>query len=781
MATWTSVGDSRSTVEADSVLGPLSSLAARFISDATASIAIFDRELRYIATSRLWLREFGGGRTDLTGLRHYDVVPEIPDAWREVHRRALAGEALNAEADEFVRADGKRMWLRWACHPWRTDTGEIGGLIMSSEDVTEAVEARRALSESEGRYRRLFELTPDAVLLNQDHRVAFANPAACVLFGVHSAEDLVGRSVWDIVHPASHDAIRLRIAALERGESVSHRYPIRTMRFDGAAPRDVEVSAVATSYRGRGAFQVVMHDVTNERRAAAERLEREQALRASEERFRQIAESIREVFWMTDIAKNEILYASPAYETIFGRSLAELYQHPRSWLDAIHVEDRARVLDALPAQAAGRYDLEYRVIRPDGSVRWIHDRAFPVRAPDGTVVRVAGVAEDITGRRTLEDSLRQAQRMESLGRLAGGIAHDFNNLLTVAITAAELVREEPAVSEDGRELLGSMLEVGRRGTSLTRQLLAFSREELVEPRVMELGEMVTETQKLLVRVIGEDVRVRTRLDPAHTPVRIDPGQWTQVLLNLAINARDAMPQGGELEIATGRAELDAREAAQRGLSPGTHAFLRVRDSGTGMTEEVRSRIFDPFFTTKPRGKGTGLGLAVVYGVVHQANGAIDVTSQVGIGTMFTIYVPMTGEPAVAEKPGSADVDPCGHETILVVEDEEALRRIVCHVLERGGYRVVQADGPLEALELLDRDPASVDLLLTDVVMPELDGVGLATRARAKRPDLPVLYTTGYFDDSQAEAVGKAIESSQVLRKPFSPQQLLVRVREALDG
>ena len=433
-------------------------------------------------------------------------------------------------------------------------------------DVTEERRAERARADSEARLSAIVHTAMDAVVtLDDAMRIVLVNEAAESLFG-YTAAELVGQSVEVLVPPALRERHAQLVAAFVARDAAPTRMGARAIRglHKDGTEIPLEASIARTRVGGRDEYTVVHRDLRKQ--LAADRARDE-----SDERFRQLTEAIREVFWMTDVAEDRLLYVSPAYATIFGRSVAERYARPRSWLDAVHLEDRPRVLDALPSQALGHYDLEYRVALPDGTVRWIHDRAFPVRADDGTVVRIAGVAEDMTGRRTLEDGLRQAQRMESLGRLAGGIAHDFNNLLTVAITAAELVREEPTVSDEGRELLASMLEVGRRGTSLTRQLLAFSREELVEPRVMELGEVVADTQKLLVRVIGEDVRVRTRIDPDHTPVRIDPGQWSQVLLNLAINARDAMPGGGELDIATGRAQLDTSEAVQRGVSPGTYA------------------------------------------------------------------------------------------------------------------------------------------------------------------------------------------------------------------
>ena len=744
----------------------------RLVAQAPVAIAMFDRDLVYLAASRRWAEQLGRGRDDLIGLPHYELFPDVPEHWKEAHRAGLEGEAREAEDDLWVLADGSRRWFRWALHPWYDEDGRVGGITIIGEDVTDRKEAEEAIAASERRYRDLVTLSPDAIFVNRRGRLAFVNDAALRLFAAPSPDALLGRPVLDVIHPDSHATVLARIAALEAGRAVP-RELVRVTALDGAV-REVEAAAARFVDREGGAVQVVMRDVSEQLRAA-------QALREEEARFRQLAEAIREVFWMTDVEKQQILYISPGYETIWGRPCASLYATPTAWMDAVHPDDRDRVRRAaLTQQVDGGYDIQYRVVRPDGSVRWVHDRAFPVRDDGGRAVRIAGVAEDITDRRRLEEQFQQTQKMESVGRLAGGVAHDFNNLLTIIISSAELMREDPDAPYAG-ELLDDILDAGRRGASLTRQLLAFTRQEVVEPRVVDLAGVVSDTQKLLRRLIGEDVELSVRLDSAAAPVRVDPGQWTQVLLNLAVNARDAMPTGGTLRIETRAVVADgALLRAHPALREGVYAVLSVTDSGGGMTPEVRARLFEPFFTTKPRGKGTGLGLAVVYGVVHQAGGEIEVDSAPGRGTTFTVYVPAVNAAVLSVPEAFTTSMRPGREVVLLVEDEAAVRRVAGRILTAKGYRVIAAANGREALAALEGYDGPLDLLLTDVVMPALDGAALAREVRARFPEARVLFASGYVDES-ITLRGVAGEGASFLQKPYSPGVLLQRIREILDA
>jgi two-component system cell cycle sensor histidine kinase/response regulator CckA len=513
----------------------------------------------------------------------------------------------------------------------------------------------------------------------------------------------------------------------------------------------------------------------DERRGAAER-----ALRASEERFRELAETIQEVFWITDAGKTQLLYVSPAYETVWGRPRASVYHSPGSWMDAIHPEDRNRVAGAaITAQPHGEYDEEYRIIRPDGAIRWIRERAFPVRHPDGHVERIVGVARDVTDRRAAEEQAREAQKMESVGRLAAGLAHDFNNVLTVINGIAELALGDLPPDSPLREHLDGIQSAGARAAQLTKQLLAFSRKQVLHPRVVSLNALVREAESLLQPVLGNDVRVEITLADDLTPVRVDAGQLHQVILNLAMNSRDAMPTGGTLRIDTRLHVVGEHERSQQRLPPGRYAALSISDTGVGIDLETQLRLFEPFFTTKAPGKGTGLGLATAHGIVKQSGGEICVQSDVGRGATFTIYLPMTDEPHGAATDRAPDTSR-GAECVLVVDDDAGVRTLTKRLLERAGYGVrTAADGP-DALRVLEAHGKSIDLVLTDVVMPGMSGRELAEQVWQKYPDMRVLFMSGYTEDA-IEHHGVLERGTHLLSKPYSAAELTATVRTVLDS
>ncbi len=619
-----------------------------FIEHAPASLAMFDREMRYLAVSQRWLRDFKIGEQELLGRSHYEVFPEISAEWKAIHRRALAGEVLQAEADCFVRSDGTAQWLRWEVRPWYDAAGAVGGILVFSEDITSSLKAEAAIRESDAR-------------------------------------------------------------------------------------------------------------------------------------FRELAESISEVFWLSSDDQHRMLYISPGYEAVWGRSCQSLYDDPGSWVAAIHPEDRKAVLANARNRPRGTaFEEEYRILRPDGTSRWIRVKAFPVHQAEGAETRFAGVAEDITERRQLEMQLRQTQKLESVGLLAGGVAHDFNNWLTVISGCTELLLQDITGNGEATELLGEVRHATDRASSLTRQLLAFSRQEVIEPRVMDLTAVVIDTEKMLRRILGEDILLTTALGTTSSRVRIDPGQWGQVLMNLAVNARDAMPRGGRLAIETSEAELDdSFVRTHPGVRPGRYALLTMTDTGSGMTPEVRQRIFEPFFTTKGVGHGTGLGLAVVHGIVTQSGGMIDVQSELGVGTTFRVYLPALEEVAMTPVPDSAMESLGGTETILLVEDDDSLRKIALRTLKRLGYTILQAEHGEEALAIVANHTGPIHLLLTDVVMPRMDGRELAERLAPALPELRVLYTSGYTDDA---VVRHGVLQAQVafIAKPYTPAALRRKVREVLD-
>ena len=392
----------------------------------------------------------------------------------------------------------------------------------------------------------------------------------------------------------------------------------------------------------------------DEQQLCRHRQRAEDELRESEEKFRQLAENINEVFWMTPPDNHEMLYISPAFEKIWGRTCDSLYESPQSWFDAIHTDDRRRVLDASRTkQERGDYDETYRIVRPDGTLRWIRDRAFPVRDGEGKIYRIVGTAEDITERLKMEAKFIEAQKMEVVGQLAGGVAHDFNNIIAIIMGYSDLTMEKLPPNDPMRGNLETIRHTAERAAALTRQLLVFSRNQTVQPVVLDLNDELKEITKMLQRLIGEHIIMTIVPGKRLGRIKADAGYLGQLLMNLVVNARDAMPNGGKLTIETSNVTLDAHYArTHKGVAAGEYVLLSVSDTGTGMTDEVKARMFDAFFTTKPKGKGTGLGLATCQTIVQESGGHIAVDSEVGKGTTFRIYFPQVEQPLDAD--GQAD-------------------------------------------------------------------------------------------------------------------------------
>jgi PAS domain S-box-containing protein len=508
---------------------------------------------------------------------------------------------------------------------------------------------------------------------------------------------------------------------------------------------------------------------------------------SSMELFRQMAETIEDVFWVLDAATDRFVYVSPAFERVFGRSRAPVSEISAVWEGARHPDERGPVAGGARAGHEAR-DETYRIVRPDGSVRWLRDRAFPIPDGDGAVVRVIGIAQDVTAAREAdlalrdsEEQLRHAQKMEAVGRLAGGIAHDFNNLLTVIVGYGRIAASDDGLDSKFRGKLDKIVAAGDRATALTRQLLAFSRKQVLRLEPLDLNAAIRDAHAILARVIGEDVTLEVSLDPDVGTVMADRGQFDQVVMNLVVNARDAMPDGGRVTVTTANSELDETYAAgELGLRPGRYVCVSVADTGVGMSPETRSRLFEPFFTTKGPGKGTGLGLATVHGIVKQSQGHVAVYTELGSGTVFPVYLPRIDGSLLAlpeDEPVAAARG--GTETLLLVEDEAAVRGLAVEVLECEGYRVLAAKSGAEAIEVAKRTRDPIHLLLTDVVMPGMNGRQLAERLAPLHPEAAVIFASGYTDDVIAHH-GVLDPGADLVEKPYTREVLLRRVRLSLD-
>jgi PAS domain S-box-containing protein len=499
-----------------------------------------------------------------------------------------------------------------------------------------------------------------------------------------------------------------------------------------------------------------------------------------EEIFGLITENAADMIAVVD-ENGRRIYNSPSYERILGYCPHTL--RGTTAFEQVHPDDLALVTEeAAHARTAkvGRR-IEYRMRDTQGNWHVLESTATAIRDADGEKQRLVIVSRDITDRRRLEEQFRQSQKMEAIGRLSGGIAHDFNNLLGIIIGYAEVLQESTMEGHPDRECVDEIVRSGQRAASLTRQLLAFSRQQVLEPKIIDVNAIVTDVEKLLRRLIGEDIELITSLEHSSKPVKADQGQLEQVLLNLAVNARDAMPNGGRLGIGTHvvtMTELDVRRYSYP-FKPGEYMKLTISDTGTGMDSATQARIFEPFFTTKEKGKGTGLGLAMVYGVVKQSDGYIEVDSQLGKGTTFTIYLPSTVEasPLPALEQGNLIAIPQGSETVLLVEDEMRLRFLTKNMLERFGYTVLDASNSAEACAVSAKRALPIDLLLTDIVMPGMNGLELAGRLMHERPGIKVLYMSGYTGQQYGQNV--VPEGSHYLAKPFSRESLAAKVRQAL--
>ncbi len=527
-----------------------------------------------------------------------------------------------------------------------------------------------------------------------------------------------------------------------------------------------------------GHVAVCFKDVTADR---ARELERD---RAEESRYlMEEAQSIAHVgSWVAGVDMGDRLVWSREIYRIFGLP-EDTPTRVETFFSAVHPEDRERV-QAASAAARERdepYDVQHRIVRGDGAVRWVHQKAVVIRDPEGAAVRLLGVCQDITERRHLEEQFRQAQKMEAVGRLAGGIAHDFNNVLMIILSYASLALRRVGPRDPLRADLDEITRAAERAADLTRQLLAFSRKQVLQPRVLDLSRVAAEMQNMLERFLGEDVELAIVAAQPTGRVRADRSQIEQIIMNLVVNARDAMPQGGKLTIETADVDVNARAAAEHGMTPGAYVKLSVTDTGVGMDASTSAQIFEPFFTTKEQGKGTGLGLSTVYGIVRQSGGHVAVWSEVGRGTTLSVYLPRTDSPASEAQPGAAAGARAagGTETILLVEDDAQVRAVMEEVLRGCGYEILVAKDPREAIVMAETYARPIHLLLTDVVMPEMNGTVLAGCLAAKRPEMRILYVSGYSGDTIVQR-SLVERGAAFVAKPVTPETLVRTVRAVLD-
>jgi two-component system cell cycle sensor histidine kinase/response regulator CckA len=700
------------------------------------------------------------------------VSPEFRERAKAMTAAKLAGEERSSYELEVIAKDGHAVQLEVNTRIVYDD-GVAVGVQGIARDITERKRTDIALSESEIRYRHLFQANPHPMWVYNMDTLAFlaVNDAAVEQYGF-SKDEFMSMTLRDIRPREDIPALIQSVEAAKLGTPRNMTW--RHRKKDGTVI-DVEVTGHQMEFEGRPAEVVMVDDITERKKAEA-------ALEAAEEKYRSIFENAVEGIFQSSCT-GHFISINPAMAQMLGYDTAAEMIADRTDIATQHYVDsnsRAELERALREDEIV-VGFEAEVLCRDGSKIWTTESMRSVRDESGNLLFYEGSVSDITDRKQLEDQLRQSQKMEAVGTLAGGIAHDFNNLLTAINGYSDLTLKKMAADDPFRRNIEEVKSAGTRAADLTSQLLAFSRKQVLRPAVLNLNTVVSNIERMLCRIIRESIELRVVLDPDLGNIRADAGQIEQVIMNLAVNARDAMPRGGMLTIETKNVYLDEDYAGQHlGVSPGDFIRMTVTDTGEGMDAATRQHIFEPFFTTKAVGLGTGLGLSTVYGIVQQSGGNILVYTEVGHGTTFKIYLPCVDESI--ERPrwtGDHGLKFSGTETILVVEDEDIVRSLVREILTDNGYKVLEAAGGDEALKICTSYTEPIHLLLTDVIMPRIGGSELKASVVRLLPDIKALFMSGYTDDSVAHR-SIAEEDVAFIEKPFTPDALARKIREVLE-
>jgi two-component system, cell cycle sensor histidine kinase and response regulator CckA len=727
---------------------------------------------RIVEVNSAALAAYRYSRQEMLGLTVLDLCEP---AAREVTAARLAAASERGARFEAVhrRKDGSTFPVEVSAASAEQDGARL--LVSIVHDVSERKRAEALVAQSERRYRLLAEHVHDVIwtLDLATRRFTYISPSITKLRGL-SVEEALAEPLERSLTPESLARVGAVMARIGTPEEENPHTAVYDQPCKDGSLKHVEITTVVVRDPAHRPVEVV-----GVSRDATARVDAQEALRKSEERFRALIERSSEMIQVLDERGRYSFWSQNATEAI-GWTDDEI--QGRSALELVHEEDRRRLggaLERLLAAPGAIARESYRFRHKDGTWRRVESVARNL-LHDPAVRGVVINSRDVTAQRLLEEQFQQAQKLESVGRLAGGVAHDFNNILTVILGGSEALQEKlGSLDAEGQEELEEIRAAGERARDLTGQLLAFARKRFVAPVALDLNEIVRRNQRMLARMLGEDVVLQTELAPGLWTIHADPGQVEQVLMNLAVNARDAMPRGGTLLVATRNGCLAEAGAGPR---PGEWVQLVVSDTGTGMSPEVQAHMFEPFFTTKELGKGTGLGLASVYGIVTQAGGHIEVRSEVGRGTTFQLCFARLHAPAAQASPPQACArEPArGSERVLVVEDDPGVRALVVRALGAEGYRVTAMGSPHQALALGREELDDARLLVTDVVMPGIDGHALSRELARRRPGLRVLYLSGYTRDAISER-GVLDRGAVLLDKPFSRSALLARVRELLDA
>jgi PAS domain S-box-containing protein len=739
-----------------------------------------DLQSRFIRLNKGMVEWFGlSDPAQALGKTDFDFFSDehAQQAYADEQEVIRTGRPIQGIEEKETWPDGRETWASTTKMPLRDAQGCIVGTFGVSRDITARKQAEAALIEEKHLLHTLMDNLPDHIYFKDlQSRFIQLNKAMVKWFGLSDPAQAFGKTDFDFFSDE-----HAQQAYADEQEVIRTGRPMHGIEEKETWPDGRETWASTTKMplrdaQGRiiGTFGV-SRDITSRKQA-------EEALRASEEHFRSFIDNLPVGVYRTT-PDGRVLMANPALLRMLAYdSLQDLASRnlEREGLEAGY--PRSAFREEIERQGEVR-GVEASWKRRDGSVVFFRESARAIRADDGAVLYYDGTIEEITERRRLEDQLRQAQKMEAIGRLAAGVAHDFNNLLTVVIGYSDLLLQRLPGDDRMRPRMEEIKKAGERAAWLTRQLLAFSRKQVLQPQILDLNSLLTNMDQMLRRVIGEDIELVTNLPPGLGRVKADPGQIEQVIMNLAVNARDAMPQGGQLTLEAANAELDSSYASRHeGVLAGHYVMLALSDTGIGMDGKTQAHIFEPFFTTKEPSKGTGLGLSTVYGIVKQSGGNIWVYSEPGKGTTFKVYLPRIDQAVEATAPGELGVGELsrGSETILLVEDEEAVRSLAREILERRGYHVLESDGAIKALEVGEGHKEHIHLLLTDVVMPQMSGRELAEHLAPLHPETKVLYMSGYADNAVVHH-GLLDPSTALLQKPFTAQALARKLREVLDS
>ena len=772
-----------------SPLEPLRAIEERlqfFLDHAPGRLAMFDREMRYLAVNRRWQEDYAPPGMVVIGKCHYDVYPGQTEAWKDAHRRGLAGEVVRVEQERLPVPDGSAVWLRWQVQPWYDTAGVVGGIVLFVEDVTASVQAEEAARLARKGLADLIA-TIDGIVWEADAQTfafAFVSAQAERILGYPVSAWLEDTTFWaSHIHADDREA-SIRYCVECTGAGKDHQFDYRMIAADGRVVWLQDRVTVQVVDGKAVALRGVMVDITERKRAEA-------AMRGSEERFRTLADSAPMMVWSDD-ADRRCDFVNQRWIDFTGRDLEQL---PRvGWADLVHPDDRTALvtMHGRAFETRQPFEMDHRFRRADGEYRWVSTHGVPRLEADGTFSGLIGTTVDITDRRRAEETrqrleaqLRQSQKMEAMGTLAGGIAHDFNNILAAIGGNLELVGMDLEGDHRAQESLNEVRRAVRRAGELVQRILTFSRPEIHEQEPTSLAPVVVEAVRLLRSLIPAGIDLSCTIAASLPDVMANPSQVHQVIVNLATNAWQAMDGGpGRIAIRLDTMAVDRATAdAHPDLQPGAYVCLSVSDTGHGMDAAMLERIFEPFFTTKGPGKGTGLGLSMVHGIARGHGGTVLVDSEPRRGSTFRVLFP-TGVPDLVE----AGADPIhvpetlrGHgERILYVDDEESLVSVSARYLERLGYHVAGFTTAEEALAAFRDRPDAFDLVVTDYNMPNMSGMDVALAVMGVRPELPVALASGFMRPAEIEHA-RALGIRATIPKPHSLEELGAIVQRLLHA